>query len=86
MDPHRSELEVADMPKEPPKEQAGNSTPKSKRMAGSADGGRNLFKEYFDKMYAEVAREPLPDELQKLLEELDAPRSGTPQGKGQGDA
>lgn len=82
MDPHRLEPEVSDVPKEPPVGPA----PKPRKFTASADAGRDMYKEYIKKMYDEVAGEPLPDELQKLLEELDRPRAGSRQGQGSGDA
>ena len=82
MDPHTSEPEVADVPKKPPDDPMS----RPKRMTAAAEGGRDLYKEYIKKMYDEVAGEPLPDELQKLLEELDKPQTGSRHGKGSNDA
>ena len=74
------------MSKEPP----GNPPAKPKHFTTAHDGARDPFKDYIKKMYDEVASEPLPDDLRKLLDELDQPRQGARQGKahgtGQGDA
>lgn len=86
MDPNVAQQKAADMSKEPP----GARPEKKPHFTTAHDNTRDPFREYIKKMYDEVAREPLPEELQRLLEELDKPQQGhaasSRRGEGQGDA